>query len=160
MLKCAAEYLAIRNENIAINNAKAKEEEKELLKKAVENSIHFCENVIAKEMEARAEQGDEKLEFCCRFSELTKAENSPLREQYFYRLYSTPNSRLDGRMVGDHYFFDKSEPYHYETIKKYLTAYCINVRIASEIDFYYNKIGPNIRAHKVWFSIPDSLPCD
>lgn len=160
MLKCAMEYLAMRNESIAINNAKAKEEEKELLKKAVKNSIHFCQNVIAKEMEARAEQGDEKLEFFCRFSDLTEAENSPLGEQYFYRLHSSPNSLLDGRMNGDHYFFDKTTPYHYETIKKYLSAYCINVRIASESDFYYNKIGPDVRAYKVWFSIPDSLPCD
>ena len=160
MLKCAAEYLAIRDEIVATNNAKAKEEEKNgRLKEAIENSIRFCENNIAEAIECRVQKGQTKIEFYYEFSNLTKTEDSPLGEQYFYLLKTKPNASIDGRMTGEHYFFDEKTPYHYETIKKYLAAHCINIEFSSKENFQYNKIGNCIYTHKVWISLPNNPPC-
>ena len=51
MLKCAMEYLTMRDEVVATKEAEARRKEEEKLVTAIANSIDYCENQISKWIE-------------------------------------------------------------------------------------------------------------
>lgn len=158
MLKCAAEYLAIRNEVISIKEAEAKEKEKGKLAAAIMNSIDFCENEISKMIEDEAKKGRKEICFEMKMSRPTPAEESPLKESYFYAIKFV--NYLDGRRTALKPCLVEETPYHYPTIEKYLSDHCIDIKMTYyNFDIYVNHEGPDVKYARFTITVPNNLPC-
>lgn len=158
MLKCAAEYLAIRDEVMAIKEAEARKKEGEKLATAIANSIDYCENQISKWIEEEVEKGKKEIRFYFEMSRPSSSEESPLKESYIYEIAFTNYS--DGRRTGKKPYLCKEKPYHYPTIKKYLADHCINIEMKMDkYDYHYNAEGPNVYYACFVVTVPNNPPC-
>lgn len=158
MLKCAMEYLTMRDEVVATKEAEARRKEEEKLVTAIANSIDYCENQISKWIEEEAKEGKKEIRFSFKMSRPSSSEESPLKESYIYNIGFTNYS--DRRRSGKKPYLCKEKPYHYPTIKKYLADHCINVEMkVDKYDYHYNAEGPNVYYANFVVTVPNDPPC-
>ena len=119
------------------------------------NTIAFCETVIAEEIEKSATEGlaflfQEKFSMAYPFD----SDSSFYKENFIKRL-TLDNHRYAN---GDKSYIPTGEPYHLETLKEYLESFCYIVTIYE--DSYMRYGYGNMSAKRVVVKIPEELPCD
>jgi hypothetical protein len=123
-MKCAAELMMMRT--AAILEHQLEEERKDEACRqahlqAVENTIAFCENVIAPKLEAKAININENISYQFK----AKLYNNRLNNTHFWLLKEDGIKYADGTPS---FYPDHSNTYDYETFITYLNNFCFDIR--------------------------------